>query len=376
MGVVGALAVLAGGYGVHWWVWSLNHERTDDAFIDGHLILVSPRVKGYVRRVLVEDNQAVEAGTLLVELDGEPYQVQVEQAEAALKQAKARYQAEQEQLGLTRGTTQAALAEAEAGLAAAKSAAAAAEAAAERDRITFEQTERSYQAQAATLQEYERARAAMRSSDAQAKAAQDRAIAGAATVESARAQLQRVPAQEAQVRVLEAAVKQAEAGLVQAKLNLQYTQIRASEAGRVTNKSVEAGQWVVEGQAMLALVPKAVWVTANYKETQLTHMKPGQPVEIRVDAFPKARFRGWVDSVQAGTGAVFSLLPPQNATGNYVKVVQRVPVKIVFDPPPGEDSYFLAPGMSVVPTVDTHAAGRAPVEARPWPQTQPAAQGQ
>jgi membrane fusion protein (multidrug efflux system) len=135
-----------------------------------------------------------------------------------------------------------------------------------------------------------------------------------------------------------------------AELQLSYTKIYAPVCGRVTRRSVEVGDYVGIGQELMAIVPDDVYVTANFKETQLTYMRPGQPVEIRIDAFPKKRFTGHVDSIQRGSGAAFSLLPPENATGNYVKIVQRVPVKIVFDEPP-DPSYPIGPGMSVVPEV-------------------------
>jgi membrane fusion protein, multidrug efflux system len=155
---------------------------------------------------------------------------------------------------------------------------------------------------------------------------------------------------EAGVETATAAVQQAEAKVQQAELNLSYTKIIAPMDGRVTARSVQMGHYVQPGQALLALVPKDVWVVANFKETQLTYMKPGQPVELTVDAYPNKKFKGKVDSLQAGTGARFSLLPPENAVGNYIKVVQRVPVKIIFDEelPTNLD---IAPGMSVVPIV-------------------------
>jgi membrane fusion protein (multidrug efflux system) len=152
------------------------------------------------------------------------------------------------------------------------------------------------------------------------------------------------------VETVRAEIEQARAAVQQAELELSYTTIVAPEAGRITRKSVEAGAYVQVGQALLAVVSDDLWIVANFKETQLTNMTPGQPVEISVDAYPHALFKGHVDSIQAGTGAHFSLLPPENATGNYVKVVQRVPVKIVFDAPP-DPQHALAPGMSVVPEV-------------------------
>jgi membrane fusion protein (multidrug efflux system) len=150
--------------------------------------------------------------------------------------------------------------------------------------------------------------------------------------------------------ILSHLLQMAEAALEQAELNLSYTKITAPEDGRTTNKTVEVGTYVQPGQTLFSLVPRDVWVTANFKETQITEMRVGQAVSRGVDAYPDVDFSGKVDSFQRGTGAAFSLLPPENATGNYVKVVQRVPVKSVFDPLP-EDRYLIAPGMSVVPRV-------------------------
>jgi membrane fusion protein (multidrug efflux system) len=184
--------------------------------------------------------------------------------------------------------------------------------------------------------------------------AQAQARSATADLEAAYSQTNAAEAEvtlsEAGVETATATVQQAEAKLQQAELNLSYTKIIAPLDGRVTARTVQPGNYVQPGQALLALVPKNVWVTANFKETQLTYMKPGQPVELRVDAYPNRKFKGRVDSLQAGTGARFSLLPPENAVGNYIKVVQRVPVKIVFDEelPTNLD---IAPGMSVVPKV-------------------------
>src|SRR5439155_11531348 len=152
------------------------------------------------------------------------------------------------------------------------------------------------------------------------------------------------------IQTAEADIKSAEAQLAQARLQLSSTEIKATVGGRVANRQVQAGNYVQPGQQLMALVPHEVWVTANYKETQLTDMRPGQPVDIKVDAFPDVEFHGKVDSIQAGAGAVFSLLPPQNATGNYVKVVQRVPVKITFDDTNSDAYRQLGPGMSVAPS--------------------------
>jgi membrane fusion protein (multidrug efflux system) len=169
---------------------------------------------------------------------------------------------------------------------------------------------------------------------------------------------QRIQQSRAQANVSRADRDKAGAEMAQARLELSYTHIYAPTGGFVTKKGIEAGQFVQAGQSILAIVPREVWVTANFKETQLTRMRPGQPVEITVDAYPDMTFHGYVDSIQRGTGARFSLLPPENATGNYVKVVQRVPVKIVFSQPKETAQAFLAPGMSVVPEVNVSAEGR------------------
>jgi len=161
---------------------------------------------------------------------------------------------------------------------------------------------------------------------------------------------QQVAVSEAQVQTAGASLEQLQAAVDQAELDLSYTKIYAPDSGRVTHKSVEEGALVQSGQPLMAIVPGDVWVTANFKENQIGSMAPGQPVDITVDSYPGIVFKGHVDSIQAGTGARFSLIPPENATGNYVKVVQRVPVKIIFDEPPN-DKHVLAPGMSVVPEV-------------------------
>jgi membrane fusion protein (multidrug efflux system) len=190
----------------------------------------------------------------------------------------------------------------------------------------------------------------MLQAETQVKAVQ--AAIGEATgkLESASSAPNQVAVSRSQEASMKAQYEQAKAQLAAAQLDLSYTQIPAPEAGLVTRKSAEPGAYVQVGQALMAIVPTSVWVIANFKETQLTHMRPGQSVKIEVDAYPGVKFRGKVDSIQAGTGARFSLLPPENASGNYVKVVQRVPVKIVFDGPP-DPSHLLAPGMSVIPSV-------------------------
>ncbi|MDD5217457.1 MAG: HlyD family secretion protein [Candidatus Omnitrophica bacterium] len=256
----------------------LCFESTDDAFIEGHVIPISPKVPAHVMKIRVADNQEVKAGEVLVELDDNDYEVGYEMAKAELEAA----QAEAEQ--------------------------------ARRD-----------------VERYKK----LDAHDEISKQQLDRAVLRGRTA-------------DAQVDAANARVRQAE-------LDVSYTKIFAPIAGHVTRKSVEEGAYVQTGQPLMAIVPDAKWVVANFKETQLTRMKPGQKVKIKIDTFPGKIFKGHVDSIQRGTGARFSLLPPENATGNYVKVVQRVPVKIVFDEPPSKQ-YSLAVGMSVVPEVQVRGS--------------------
>ena len=304
------------------------YESTDDAFIDGYVTLVSPRVPGQVVQLMVTDNQEVKAGDVLVEIDPRDYEAKAAQARADLAAAQSQLNQSQAQVKVS-----------EAKVTQAQAAVAAAEA--------------ENQRAADDLKRYEdvESRAVSKSAF---DLAQSQARTAAANVEASRSQTNAaesdVELSEAGVETAKAAVQQAEARLQQAELNLSYTKIIAPLYARVTARTVQTGNYVQPGQALLALVPRKVWVTANFKETQLTYMKPGQPVQLSVDAYPNRKFKGKVDSLQAGTGARFSLLPPENAVGNYIKVVQRVPVKIIFDEelPTNLD---IAPGMSVVPEV-------------------------
>jgi membrane fusion protein, multidrug efflux system len=304
------------------------YESTDDAFIDGYVTLISPRVPGQVARLAVTDNQEVKSGDVLVEIDPRDY-------ETSLSQAKADLAAASSQANQARAQVSAS----EAKVAQVQAAVTAAEAEAQRANDDLKR----YQ----TVVSQAVSKSAIDLAQAQARSATANLVAAYSQTNAAEAE---VVLSEAGVETATAAVQQAEAKLQQAELNLSYTKIIAPMDGRVTARTVQLGHNVQPGQALLALVPKDVWVTANFKETQLTYMKPGQPVELSVDAYPNKRFKGKVDSLQAGTGARFSLLPPENAVGNYIKVVQRVPVKIIFDEelPTNLD---IAPGMSVVPTV-------------------------
>ncbi|MGH7968502.1 MAG: HlyD family secretion protein [Limisphaerales bacterium] len=323
--------LLIGGF-VYYWFWMRPYESTDDAFIDANVTPIAPRVAGQVSELLVDDNQAVTNGELLLTIDPRDFEAKLAQTKAGLAASQTQLEQARAQLVLDQ-----------------------AKVVQQRANLSSAQVE-AQRAQA----DLERYQALQKSavSQSQLDLASAQARSTAAAVEVAQSQ---VKAAEAQVNVAEAAIQTAEAEVQgneatvhQAELVLSYTKVLAPRAGFVAHRTIEAGAYVQPGQQLLALVPPKVWVTANFKETQLTKMRPGQPVTIDVDAYPGHTFRGHVDSIQRGSGAQFSLLPPENATGNYVKVVQRVPVKIVFDEPP-DPNLPLGPGMSVEPQVNVLA---------------------
>jgi membrane fusion protein (multidrug efflux system) len=326
--VIAAVLLLAIG-GTVYYLHARHFESTDDAFIEGHVVAISPRVAGQVAQVLVDDNDVVAKGQVLAKVDARDF-------EAKLAEAKASQQSAVGKLAEARThvtSLEAQIAKAQADVKAQQAA------------FDFAQQDASRYRElpngAASQQERSRV-------ESELKTAQANLDAAKAALAAAQAQLANG---QSQVKTAEAAVAQAETIVHQAELNLSYTTITAPENGRITRKSVEAGAYVQVGQSLLAIVPNDVWVLANFKETQLDDMRPGQRVEIKIDAYPEAKFEGHVDSIQAGTGSRFSLLPPENATGNYVKVVQRVPVKIVFDKKSADEQLVLAPGMSVEPEV-------------------------
>lgn len=304
------------------------YEDTDDAFIDGYVTLIAPRVPGQVTRLLITDNQEVQAGDVLVEIDPRDYEASLAQARADLAAAQSQYDSAMAQVSVN-----------ESKVTQAQAAVVAADAENQRAAADLKRYE-SVESRAVSKTDFDLARAQARSAEADLESAHSQ-------VKAAQAQ---VALSHAGVETAAAAIQQAQAKLQQARLNLSYTKIIAPFDGRITARTVQTGNYVSPGQALFALVPRNVWVTANFKETQLTYMRPGQPVTVHVDAYPNHNFKAKVDSLQAGTGARFSLLPPENAVGNYVKVVQRVPVKIVFDEelPTNLD---IAPGMSVEPKV-------------------------
>jgi membrane fusion protein (multidrug efflux system) len=362
---------------VIYWLYARGYEETDDAFVDGEIVQVSAKVSGLIQSVEVQDNQDVAAGTVLVRIDPRDLQALLDRAKAALEAAQAKREVARTHVELIRANTEAALTQAQAGveqaraaiqssrsrLASSRADAAAAEAEATRREADLKRY-KSLDPRATSQQQLDAAQAEADASSANLIAARMRAAAAEDAVTEAQAMEvqaqgtlavaktgpQQITVAMAQEKNAQADVDEARAVVEAAKLNLSYMTIVAPVAGRVTRRTARPGQYLQTGQIVLALVEPEVWVTANFKETQLTHMSAGQDVEIAVDSYPGRTFHGRIDSIQAGSGARFSLLPPENATGNYVKVVQRVPVKIALDPDVTR-GWLLAPGMSVIPRV-------------------------
>jgi membrane fusion protein (multidrug efflux system) len=418
--VAGVVLVVGLVVGLRYWAYASSHESTDDAFIDGTIVQVSPKVAGYVTKVYVKSNQEVKEGDLIAEIDARDYETRLEQARAALAAGQARLREARTGVELTRATARAnvqqasatvqqarsgvesqrvaasaertRIAQAGAGIATAQANAAqaraqvsAAEAEAARANADVQRYQELFSKDEVSRQRLDQAVAAATTANAQVSAARQRVAAAEAQVNEARsaqttaaevarraqtqvggaqagvgealgrlAQANTAPQQvavsQAQAETAGASIEQLQAAVRQAELELSYTKVYAPETGRVTRKAVEEGALVQVGQPLMAVVSGDVWVTANFKESQIGSLRPGQPVELNVDAYPDKVFKGHVESIQAGTGSAFSLIPAENATGNYVKVVQRVPVRLVFDERP-DPQHMLAPGMSVEPEV-------------------------
>ncbi|UFS69696.1 HlyD family secretion protein [Geomonas sp. RF6] len=320
------LAILCIGsavFGVHQWVKSKTHIETDNAFIESHVHSVSSRIPALVKRVAVVDNQFVHKGDLLVELDTSDYQARAETAAAALDLARNETAGDAAQLEGARATV---------GLAKARL---------EQAEIDLKRAEALFAKEVIPREQLDKLKTARTVAQMQLRESQEGERRAQATL-----------GMTSQGKK-DAKVAQRQSQLAEAKLSLSYTRIVAVSDGYITKKSVEPGNYVQPGQPLMALVSlQDSWVTANYKESQLTDVRPGQRVEFSVDAYPGLSFRGNVESLMAGTGAAFSLLPPENATGNYVKVVQRVPVRIAIDAA-SDPNHLLRVGMSVVPTILT-----------------------
>lgn len=366
-----ASLVTIGAVGFYWW-YRQTHITTDDAFVEGRIHPVSARIQGKVAEVLVIDNQPVKRGEPLLRIDPEPYAVRVAAAGSALSAATADLSAARADIAAAEADVMAASQDVAASQAQLDQARFAVEAA--RSRVALAEAQRAqaardadrlqnlYERESISRERFEKAQTELAVSRARSDLAKEELrLAGAAisAQEALVSQKKAILAQrrasleqrKARVGQQDAVVRQRQSALAEAELYRQYTEVVAPTDGYVTRKEVEVGQVVSPGQPLLAITDISdVWVVANYKETQIGKIRPGDRVTIRVDTFPGKKFQGKVESIMAGTGSAFSLFPPENATGNYVKVVQRVPVKIVLDR--GEDpEHVLRIGMSVVPTV-------------------------
>jgi membrane fusion protein (multidrug efflux system) len=333
--LIAVVAVIVIG-GVLYYLDARQYESTDDAFVDAHIVRIAPNVAGTLVQVADIDNRHVEPGRLLAVIQPNGPEASLSEAQANVSQATAQAQQSRAQVVAAQAAAAKAEAQARGPLADAQKAA--------QDLGRYEQLQR-IDPQAVAGQQLDQARATARATAANAAAARREITSAQAQVEVARRQ---VAASEAVIAARQAQVKQA-------NVTIGYLRLTAPVAGQVVNRQVNLGSYVGPGTQLMAIVPDHVWVTANFKETQLRDMKIGQTVEIKVDAYPDIKFHGHIDSVQRGAGQAFALLPPQNATGNYVKVVQRVPVRIEFDrsgkDAPDPRKYPIGPGMSVVPTV-------------------------
>lgn len=419
--IIGAIALIAAIGGLFYWLYARQFESTDDAFIDGDIVQISPKVSAYVAKIYVKNNQLIHKGDLLVELDPKDYQARLEQAKAQLHTAQAQRSQSLAQVDLTRKTTQASKSQATSNVETAQSNVEQTRAAANAKQSQVRQAQTAVKTAQANLaqirteipkaqanlelaqkeynrrqtlynngdiskQSFDQAITALQTAQAQFEAARKQVEAAQARVGEAQANVvtaqenykqsvaqinltqsqvnessgrlqdaeaapERIAVNESQVGTAEASIEQAEAAVHQAELELSYTKIYAPEDGYVTRKTIEEGQLIQVGAPLMAIsMSDDVWIVANFKETQLELMRIGQPVEIKIDAYPNETFHGRIESFQVGTGSRFSLLPPENATGNFVKVVQRIPIKIAFDEKP-DNVHLLAPGMSVEPSV-------------------------
>ena len=390
------LAVCLSIFGIRYVIWSMGHEETDDAYLTGHLHPISARVAGTVQEVLVDDNQHVSKGETLVILDPNDFQVKLDLAKAALDEASRQTATVQATIRSTSQTATAqmvradgAIGEAKASIAAQKAAVVAAQAGVPNAQARMAETTATLKREEVDVRRYEdlaskeeisrqtldHARASHQvavashaAAEEQVREAQARLLqaqegvgrteamltSSYAIMESAKAANLDTRVRQAQFTTAQAAISKAAAALEDARLQLSYTVIKAPASGRVGKKSVEVGQRLQVGQPLMAIVEDDLWVVANFKETQLEKIRPRQEVDLDIDTFPKHAFRGKIDSIAPGSGNEFALLPPDNATGNFTKIVQRIPVKIIFE----RDSIrgyenLLAPGMSALITVTT-----------------------
>ena len=333
LAVVTVAAIIGG---VVYWLSTRDLEDTDDAYTEGNAVSIAPKVSGYVVERRVDDNTFVKAGDLLIRIDPRDYITARDQAQANLHLAEAQLASAKINLEIVRVSAPANLVQAQSQLQQAR--------ANQADAARSYERQHSVDPRATTQTNTDQANAQLRSTNASVSSSQ-------AQVQTAGLVTQNIQAAEETVKQQEAQVAQMQAALTQAELNLSYTEIRASQDGYITQRNVDVGTYAQAGQQTFYLVTTDWWIVANFKETQLADMQPGQPVKIGVDAYPKLKLRGHVQSIQEGSGARFTAFPAENATGNYVKIVRRVPVKIMIDhdgptPPP-----MLPLGLSVTPSV-------------------------
>jgi membrane fusion protein (multidrug efflux system) len=324
------ILVAVGGY--LYWDYAEHFESTDDAFIAARQFAIAPEVSGYITAVPVTDNQHVAVGAVVARIDDRDYRIALEKAQAQVASAAANIQ-----------VIDAEISEQQAQISANQSQMDQAQAAmvfAQQQATRYQELAQRGTGSVQDAQQY----------TSQLRQREDALASAKATLILAQRQIEALKAQRASAA---ASLEQAKAQCDQAQLNLSYTTVRADQAGRIANLSAAVGEFAQPGLSLTMFVPDEIWVTANFKETQLDQIRPGQPVMLKIDAYPERIIRGHIASVQPGSGPAFSLLPPENATGNYVKIVQRVPVKIIIDNPPAD--VVLGPGMSVVPTVRVNA---------------------
>lgn len=314
--------------GAYCLIHSYYYQSTDDAFVEGHIVTVPPKTEGNVIKVNIDDNQPVKAGDVLVELDPKYYQLKLDEAEAKLAEAKAALNVSDKQINQAESNveqTSQDITSTNSKLDFAKK--------------DYKRYSSMYKIGASSKQDYDSSSTGLTVAKSSHNAAKQKLKATQAELQSQKAKRDETLAQ----------IKKLEAEVNQAKLFLSYTKIKAPQDGNITSKNVEVGNHVEVGQPLFAIVPEKMWVIANFKETQLTNIRKGQPVDIKIDTYSGVKFKGKVDSIQRATGAKASLFPPENAVGSYVKIVQRVPVKILIE---GDYlKYNIVPGMSVVPEV-------------------------
>ncbi len=377
--IIGVVVLIVIGVALYWW-HSTYYQSTDDAQVDGDLVQISTRTKGYVIKVDVEDNQRVEKGQVLVEIDPSDAQATLDKAEAALATAKANYEAALANVPITTTSTGATLSSAGADVRAALSTIAQSEKQldatqaqvlsaeadntkaqldlkrftplVQRDVISREQYDAVVATAASKKAQLAAAEANLQGAHDQVRVANDRLAASRANFSSARTGPKQVQAQRAKADAAAAEVQEAEAALETDRLNLSYTKLIAPDSGIVNKKTVQVGQNVSAGQTLMTLIPLTnIWITANFKETQLDNMRVGQAATFTVDAYGGRTYHAKVTQIGGATGSMLSLFPPENATGNYVKVVQRIPVRLDLTDPKEDNDRLLRPGMSVEPSV-------------------------